>query len=716
MNPLRSGLVVALSATAVALAAGAAELSLKVEGTNPVVMGGKIEFRLETSLRCRNPYDPDELQMDLEVTTPSGAKKIVPAFHLQPCEWRLVERGGRRTEWIYPSGPAGWRARYSPDETGPHTALAVACQAGGRVISAPLAFVAAARPDKGSLRLSRKDPRFLEFSDGRPFFAIGQNIAFVGLSQYVDGERAEVIFKKLAENGANFARVWTCCEDWATALEARKSAWGRSWSWRPPFVPWPGAEARGSNLLCVGLGGAQPRELTVSPSHPVGVRLNQGYKLTARVMTEAETSLHLEMPGGPLGEPVAGRPGEWIQVERSFTTGPTQWWLGDLRLRLAGPGRAWLTDLELREASGGPNLLWEAEVNRPARGVYNQPDSLMLDRLIEAAGRHGIFLHLCLLTRDLYRPALKDPTSPEYRQATVDAKKLLRYAVARWGWSRQVAAWEYFNEMDPNAPTVSFYGELGEYLEKADPYHHLRATSAWGPAPMDWKHPRLDLAELHHYLRPTDGKRSQDEVAAVLDRTRLMRTAASNKPALLAEFGLADDKWGLSPYMRQDKQGVHFHNSLWASAFSGLAGTTMFWWWESLDQQDLYYHYRPLAAFLADAPFTSGQFQPVVFDSEKRSRVLAWRGPTGLYGWVFNPQATWHNQIVEKKLPTQVQGDALVLPDWQGGAARVEWWDTGSGQIVQQADVPPADKTLRLSIPAYVGDIACKVTTKKPAP
>jgi hypothetical protein len=692
----------------------AAELVLKVENTNTVAMGGNIEFHLETERVWPNPHDPEQVQMDLEITTPSGAKQTVPAFFFQPCEWRLVERGGRKTEWVYPTGQAGWRVRFTPSEPGRHSARASLKEGEQKVFSEPIPFSCLAGPDKGGLRVSPKDPRFLEWSDGTPFFAIGQNVAFVGLSQYMSVAGAGEAFRRMAENGANFVRVWTCCEDWALAIEARKSAWGRSWDWRPSFVPRPVEEPRATNRLCVGLGGTQPKNLAVSPSHPVAVRPSQTYRLGGRIMTETNTTLSFDAQNGPLGGPAASaQPGHWTSVDRTFTTAANQWWLGDLRLRLAGEGRAWVDGLSLCEAAGGPNLLWEAEVNRPLRGVYDQVDSSMLDRLVAAAEQHGIYLQLCLLTRDLYRPALKDPKTAEYRQATLDAQKLLRYAVARWGWSRHVGAWEYFNEMDPNAPTVSFYGALGDDLERTDPYHHLRTTSAWGPAPNDWKQPRMDMAQLHWYLRPAWGQLSRDEVAAVLDRTRLLRMAAPDKPALLAEFGLADDKWGLSPYMRQDKDGVHFHNALWASSFCGLSGTAMFWWWETLDQQDLYRHYKPLAAFLAGIPFTTGQFQAVSSESEKQSRVLAWRGRDGFYGWISNPEATWWKQVVEKKPLAEIQGDTLTVEVSPGGTYRVEWWDTNTGAILKQTEATLTAERLRLPIPPYAGDIACKVVRKK---
>ena len=169
-----------------------------------------------------------------------------------------------------------------------------------------------------------------------------------------------------------------------------------------------------------------------------------------------------------------------------------------------------------------------------------------------------------------------------------------------------MAAWEYFNEIDPHLPTDRFYDELGAYLEQIDVYRHLRTTSTWAPSPKDWKHPRLDIAQTHHYIRPADKEQGHDEVAVVLQRTELLREHAPRRPVLLGEFGLAEDNWQRSAYMKQDAALVHFHNSLWASALSGASGTAMFWWWELLDPMDAYPQYSPLAKFMADVPLDSG--------------------------------------------------------------------------------------------------------------
>ena len=125
--------------------------------------------------------------------------------------------------------------------------------------------MAAVASRRGFRRVSRQDPRFFEFEDGQPFFPIGQNLAFIGESQYVTLPKMEQVFPQLAENGANWLRIWTCCHDWALAIEARKSTWGRSWNWRPPIAPMPGAEASGRKYLR--LTGGEGDDLSVC--HPI---------------------------------------------------------------------------------------------------------------------------------------------------------------------------------------------------------------------------------------------------------------------------------------------------------------------------------------------------------------------------------------------------------------------------------------------------------------
>jgi hypothetical protein len=674
----------------------------------------KIEFLIHLDTKYGNPFDPDEVDLSVELNPPNGQEITIPAFYYQHYEQRHISKGNRATDWLYPVGEPVWKALFAPIEEGMYFCKAMLKDRNGAIQSDEVSFECTSSQSKGFIRVSKGDPRFLEFGDGAPFFPIGQNLAFIGETQHVDLHRAREIFGKMSQNGANFARIWTCCSDWAMSIEARKSAWGRSWAWNTPVVLMPDIGGYLFDRKCVKLSGENGASIAVSPSHPVAIRPDTQYIASGQVRKDGETGLLLEINSDRQEEIVSSDQKEhWIEWKYEFATTSDEWWLHKMSFSLTGSGTAWLSNLSLKEVAGGPELLWEADVDRPVKGYYNPVDCFMLDKVLEAAEENGIYLQLCLLTRDLYMDLLRDENNPEYHEAIKYGKKILRYAVARWGYSTSVAIWEYFNEMNPNLPTDLFYSDLSDYLKQVDVYGHLRATSAWAPCEKDWQNSSLDVADLHWYLRPAWGELWKDEIASVIDRAQLLRNTASKKPALLSEFGLADDRWGLSPYMRQDKKLIHFHNSLWASALSGLSGTALFWWWEQLDVMDAYHHYRPLSAFLADVPFTTAHLRHASAKvSGDQVRVVGLQGSDCAYLWLSSSQAKWSDQVIDSREPDVIKGATLDIENLSPGFYYIQWWDTYEGKIVEQSGVSVSESPLRTTAPDFSRDIACKVTNQ----
>ncbi|MBN1360922.1 MAG: DUF5060 domain-containing protein [Sedimentisphaerales bacterium] len=672
-------------------------------GPHPAQVGNyeKLELTLTPQKTYNNPFDPCEVAIDLLVEYPSGKSLVLPAFFGQDYERRDLPGDGKAVAWCYPVGRGTWKARFAPAETGTFAIRARLQDREGESLSQAIRIECTPSQSRGCLCIGRKDPRFLEFTEGEPFFAIGQNLAFIGESQHVNVPKAEAIFAELARNGANFVRIWTCCEDWAIAIEARKSAWTRSWNRQSPIVPLPDGEGR-----CVVIKGTDGTSIEVSPSHRVAVRPNTSYNLRTRFKTEGATGLQVQVGSHRWQAPAEA--GAWEAFEEEFTTGANEFWLGRTTIALSGDGAAWLAELSLKERAGGAELLWEAGVNRPVRGFYNPLDCFLLDQIVQAAERNGIYLMLCVLTRDLYMNSLSDAGSADYDRAITDAKDFLRYGVARWGYSTSVAAWEYFNEIDPGKPTDRFYKELGRYLDEIDIYRHLRTTSTWHPSARDCRLAALDIAQSHHYLRPGQDD-FKDEVGAILDKAAFLREHAPQKPALLGEFGLATDQWGLSDYMKQDTEGVHFHNALWASAFAGPSGTAMFWWWELLDQQDAYRHYRPLAAYMEDISF-AGLTATTATASDARLHVLGYQGIDRAYLWLCAKDAAWWNLVVAGQRPQEIAPATLEVEGLAPGEYIVQWWDTHQGTCFETQRVQCERNRLSVLVPAMRGDIACKIT------
>lgn len=712
MSPVRlfGGFLLASLIGARLASASAAEVRLEIAFPGERVGRFEtVEFSVGWEESYGNPFDPEEIDIALEVEGPGERAVSVPAFFFQGYERKRVERGGRPEDWIYPRGLPCWRARFAPLEVGPHTARARVRDRDGERISADVRFECVPSERRGYVRASDRDPRFYRLSTGEPFFAIGQNLAFIGEGQYVTLSRAEEIFRKLAANGANHLRIWTCCEDWALALEARKSAWGRSWAWDPPIAADPTDPAGKRRSVRLSRPGRSAVEC--SPSHALALKPSTRYRLSGFVRLEGDAELWVDFDPGLGGALAArGEARERTGFSREFAAGPGQHWLGSLRFRLEGDGAAWLDGLSLKEAAGGPELLWEADLERPLPGAYNLLDAYLLDRIVEAAEREGLRLQLCVLTRDLYMKSLADERSPEYAAATRAAKNLLRYAVARWGASASVATWEYFNELDPGLPAGRFYDAVGAHLEAVDPWRHLRATSTWHPSPRDWKHPRLDVADMHFYIRPEDEKKHRDEVEALLDRARFLREGAPGKPALLSEFGIATEKWAFRPETRGDAELIHFHNALWASALSGLSGTAHFWWWEELDRMECYPHYRPLAAFLADVPFGLERLEPVAAEASPEGlRVVGLAGEGKGWAWIQDRRSTWLGGKSRPE-PSEVRGATLRVRGCAEGTWWVEWWGTRSaGRLGETRAAAGPDGVLAVEVPPFERDVAAKI-------
>jgi hypothetical protein len=676
-----------------------AERSISVEpATARVSRLEKVELTLGVETVGDNPYDPTEVNLRVELRSPSGQSLVVPAFHFQPFERRRV--GGR--EWLYPTGRAQWTVRFAPTEVGIYRGNAVLNDRAGTARSAALVIesVASKGREHGFVRVASSDPRYLAFDDGTPFFAIGQNIAFV-TDSYAEVDKV----RKLGENGANFARVWACAEDWGMAIEARKSAFGRSWDWNPPVVVEPDRDGYSLGTLCLKLSGEAGASLKVSPSRPVALKPATKYRLSGMLRSGGSTQVTLELDGS---HPLTGRR-DWAKFAHEFTTGADQRWLADPSFRLNSKGTAWLRDLSLTEAGGGPELLGEADVNRPNRGVYNEVDGFMLDRIVEAAEQHGMYLQIVLLTRDHYMAQLRRDDSRAYDEAIAFASRLARYASARWGYSTHVAVWEYFNEIDPGLPTGRFYSEVGQVFERFDVNHHLRATSVWSAPAKHYNHPRLETADHHYYIRPTTGTLFHDEVASVEAQWRLLSRHASGKPILFSEFGITDDRWQRAPQLDRDTRYAHLHSALWASALSGFASTVCHWYWDDIERRDLYSLYRPLARYAADVPWTTAELRPAPVECDSSVRVVGLSGKTAAYLWIQDRTATWWALAMEEKRPEPLNEVALSVGGLAPGRYRVSWWDTAEGRTLSDVHVALDGGPLRLRTPTFAGDVACKV-------
>ncbi|MBI3119280.1 MAG: DUF5060 domain-containing protein, partial [Candidatus Hydrogenedentes bacterium] len=159
------------------------------------------EFRVSGVPSAANPFDPDEIAVDVVFGTPSGRQLRVPAFWYEPYR-RALEDG--KEELLREAG-GEWRLRFTPEEVGEYRWELVwggAARASGE-------FQVEAETEAGAADGFIEAPPgkegYFQRRAGKPFLLIGENCCWHGARGTYDYDDW---FAKFAGNHMNFARIW----------------------------------------------------------------------------------------------------------------------------------------------------------------------------------------------------------------------------------------------------------------------------------------------------------------------------------------------------------------------------------------------------------------------------------------------------------------------------------------------------------------------------
>ena len=298
-------------------------------------------------------------------------------------------------------------------------------------------------------------------------------------------------------------------------------------------------------------------------------------------------------------------------------------WLEKMGTSKANFMRLWL-------CSWGVGLEWKAGTGSGYEGLkkYKQNNAYYIDYIVEKCKEQGIYMMFCInhhgqvsstvnsnWSENPYNAANGGPCGQTWNffenQTAKDLhKNRLRYIVARWGYSTQIMSWELFNEVSYTDSYSSnfvktmvrdWHVEMAQFLKQKDAAKHLVTTSFGGDEdPELWKKPDMDFTQNHTYADAAN-------IEFVLSEISRSNVKAYTKPSLNGEFGINSNNSSLS---RIDPNGIHIHNSIWATALSGAMGAAGTWWWDSyIEPKDLYYHYKPLSNFLATVALKNDNYK-----------------------------------------------------------------------------------------------------------
>ncbi len=210
--------------------------------TEAVPLHGLLELEVDLGATWDNPFDPDDVALDAEVTTASGRVYRMPGFYGVP--YRRELRG--ESELMVPEGAAGWRVRLAATELGPLRVRLAARDRSGETSMEAGPYRVIASDAKGFLRQSPADPRYLAYESGAPFLPIGHNLPIY----HASGQTGEQAIRKMAASGENYNRWWLSSTGLGLEWEERLGRYRQAEAARLDAMLALGAELDFVYMLC----------------------------------------------------------------------------------------------------------------------------------------------------------------------------------------------------------------------------------------------------------------------------------------------------------------------------------------------------------------------------------------------------------------------------------------------------------------------------------
>ena len=147
------------------------------------------------------------------------------------------------------------------------------------------------------------------------------------------------------------------------------------------------------------------------------------------------------------------------------------------------------------------------------------------------------------------------------------------------------------------------------------------------------------------------------------------------------------------------------HIGLWAGVCLPLAGTAMFWWWQVIDENNLYPRYAALKQFTDGIDFQNPAAKRVApsltGEDAKGFLAVGTAAPDAARGYVYPPNAR------AAQPPVQAKKVEVTLSAMTPGIHRVEFFETARGGILRKLDLRVgADGKLTFSLPRFHPDCA----------
>ena len=301
-------------------------------------------------------------------------------------------------------------------------------------------------------------------------------------------------------------------------------------------------------------------------------------------------------------------------------------------------------------------------------------------------------------------------------RAIEDTKKLYRYYVARYGYSRNILGWELMNEIGMDS---TYYGtdlltqeqaklwaeEIGSFMHGIDPYDHLVTISS-GNDHYDavYSADAIDFMNFHSYVfgsNYTTG--AANECYALWQHFR--------KPVLIGEMGAS----GTSEAYNHDRDpnGMMNKQTAFSAPMGGSAGGAMTFWWQQVNNYDQYANWTPAVEYFRLLPddfvtmdTLTKEGYTVGGTNAQRVAVYGFIGKDAVYVYVTDTQYNYANTAPGKF------ADTILGFSGNRYTYSVQVFDTNEGKVVNTFDATASGGKLSLTLADWACDLALIIDKK----
>jgi hypothetical protein len=646
-----------------------------------------------------NPYDPEDIKMDAIIRTPDGNVITLPCFYKND-----------------PPDKSDWEARFTAMQTGTHS-FHIRAVSKKDTINSEEFYVSVRESDNdGFLRLNDKSFYTFVFDSGKRFRGVGLNI---GWELQSDWKRPyEEYLEALEENDANFLRTWMC--PWNLPLEWTRVVMSYDGTIIDEFENWDKvfSHTQGLKIDLV------KNPYTEDDTNRVAIESNDKQAIVYNLKDIRRFKLKVFYKGNIPEDKIKcySSPDNYdyttIDIEFGESWDVTEEWHRMYIVYINSlPGGTNYLRIEFSKNLKGLFYLGSAEIeagqeenvlDAPGLGRYYKKTTERLDEILNMCKEKGLYVMLTLDYHGIFKSGVdiwgsdaEWRTNP-YNSAngglcgkpidfftSAEAKKIyknkLRYLVARWGYSTNLACWELWNEVDnvmgdqdiPEAVIVSWHKEMANYLKEIDPYKHLVSTSiSHREMPGLWKIENIDFSGWHLYGPHGNLKDIKKSIQKYIKEF--------DKPNIIGEFAAG---WkGPGKDFPGGIYELNMHNGLWRGMFSPTPVLPLSWWWEWHYYKGHYFHFKAAAGFVSLMVKNENEIleEIAVKSVDGDMEIMGLKSGEEIFLWLRNP-----NEEIERDL-------VLNIPEMVYFLYLIKYYDTRTGEFSAEREIELLDGQLIL--------------------